>query len=160
MENNSNSKFKYFVVASLIIVLVIISAFLFGSHYLDLGAKPTQVLDSTFYPEGTTIELWAQIPPDFPKELILENNQITHADVVNLAGNKKQITVTYTSKTDVSALAQRYLASIENSDWMLGVNNINPAVSTILAKRESETLIITLIPKVGGETEVTFQYEK
>jgi len=150
-------KSKYSLVFS-IIILIVVFVYLFKTN--NPYTSPTQVLTPESYPEGTTVELWNNIPPEFPQGIILENKEIEHADVVTSLEGKKQITVSYTSEKSMSELAEMYMASIEKSEWALGANNVSPKVATILSTKGVEMMIITILPKEGGGTVVAFQYEK
>jgi hypothetical protein len=155
MQNIFKSKYSLGLFFLIVIILLV---FLFKSN--KSINNPTQVLAPDGYPEGTTVELWENVPPDFPKEVIIENKKIDHADVVNSKDGKKQITISYTSDKAMPDLAGMYIASFENSGWKMMSNNISPLVATVFVTRNAEKLIITIVPALGAGSTATFQYEK
>jgi hypothetical protein len=139
-----------------LVVVVIIIILLVSKN----SNSPYQVLTPEHYPPGTTVSLYKGVPPEFPKEVILENKEITKGDTVSLADGKKQVTISYISEKSVEEAAALYIASFENSAWKMVSNNTNPKVSTVHVTRNTERLIITIVPNQGVGAEVTFQYEK
>lgn len=154
---NNIFQHRYSVGFSFIIVIIVL-VFLFKSN--NPYTTPTQVLTPEGYPEGTTVELWEHVPPGFPKEVLLENKKIDHADVVVSADGKKQITVSYTSDTAMPELAEKYITSFDDSLWKMMANNTSPKVATVFVTRGAEKLIITIVPLEGAGSTATFQYEK
>lgn len=150
----SENKSKFFWVLGLVAVIIII---VFG---LKKANSPYQVLTPENYPPGTTVSLYKGIPPGFPKGVILEKNEITHSDVVASTDGKKQMTVSYTSSKAMAEVVKLYKMSLYKDEWKLVVNATSEKVATIIATKEVEKIIITMVPATEGGTTLTFQYEK
>lgn len=153
-SNNSSS--------SLGIILIII--FIIGAVYLTQNYnKPTDTFAPAGYEEGTTMSTYRTTPPNFPKDIILENIKLDSASVATLPSGKEQMQVSYSSKKSVAELTEMYRTSLGEDGWKIPGNSIiptNPTLSVIVASKSSEQLIITIKQAEDAEAGVTFQYEK
>jgi hypothetical protein len=154
MQNIFKSKYSLGL-SFLIVIILFIYLFKTNNPY----TTPTDTFTPENYPAGTTVELWENIPPEFPTGLILENKKIEHADVVSTAEGKTQMTVSYFSEKGMIELADMYKASLIAGGWKIEGNYASEKAATMLATKEAESLVVTIAPKESITT-VTFLYNK
>ncbi len=148
--------FKYFVYLILFLIFICGLVFLFKNSF----SQEVQVVDSPEgFEEGTKLSIYDQVPPNFPKELILEEGiTTTHASLLNLPDGRNQIKVSYISGKSLRELADMYKFSLIRNGWNPVVNPGDDVV-VVSAAREEDKFTATFVRGSGG-TSVTFQYEK
>jgi hypothetical protein len=157
MENPSTGNVsKYFIYFGLVLIFILGLAFIFK----DSSSNEVKVVqDPEGFEEGTKLSTYDQVPPNFPKELILEEGiTTTHASLLNLPDGRNQIKVSYISGKSLRELADMYKFSLIRNGWNPVVNPGDDVV-VISAAREEDKFTATFVRGSGG-TSVTFQYEK
>lgn len=164
---SSNTIVKYFILAILVILLGAgaIAAYVYiYVPYREEMAKPAPVTpyDIVYpdsYPKGTSVELYNDIPADFPREVVLENEPITHADSVKTPEGREQIVISYTSKKGVADVANNvYLAKLPAQGWDVTSNRVSPKIAFIQAVQGRKKVLITIAPFGTNQSMITFQY--
>lgn len=154
-----HSKVKIIVVLA---ILIILSGAYFAypqiSQFVD--AKPYQTIPPEESGTGATISLYKDIPPGFPKEILEKSITLESSNTVVDSSGKTHITISYISDFSVSEASTIYLESLSKNNWTEVHPVPLPNLTTISAKRGSETLIITLTRARFSDSKITFQYEK
>ncbi|MEK7190454.1 MAG: hypothetical protein AAB661_01675 [Patescibacteria group bacterium] len=157
MQNNFKSKCSLAVV----FILIIIGLFyLLNSKTPFFSAAPTKVFAPENYPAGTTVSLYKNTPPGFPREIISENKELNYSGTVQAPDGGTQITVSYISDKNIPELVKMYKISLPKNGWTISESAVEDKVATISAFKTIERLIITTATAEDKGTMVTFQYEK
>lgn len=157
MINQTTLRYSFII----IIVLVLLSlGFIYVFSSKIAGEKPYQVLTPEVYEKGTTVSLYKDTPPDFPKEVVLEDKTLDYSGAVTSPQGKTQITVSYVtdkSMQDVVALYSDFLPTV---GWSITEKSVYIKVSIIKAFKGTQNVLMSIAPLEGRGTIVTFQYEK
>ena len=153
MENNSKS--KYFV----FIILILFALFIFYSPKIFVE-KPYRTITPEGYPTGTTVELYTKIPPEFPKEVVLENKTLDYSGQLKTLEGKTKTTVSYISGQYILDLINLYVEGLPKVGWTVDNKSITPESSVLQVSKGEEKLIISITFIEDGRSMVTFQYEK
>lgn len=126
--------------------------------------KPQVIKPQTGYPEGTSIDLYQDAPPGFPKKIILENRPLAHSTIVELPDGKKQYAVSYFSSNDWQTVAKMYEQSLPKNEWKIDNAIYNQATNTavISASWNDKKIILTAsqVQSNSGKTLVSLQYQE
>jgi len=152
MENNFKLK------SLVILVLVGFIIFVVYLSSQSVSNDPVVVMRPLNYPEGTTISLYKNIPPNFIDGIVLEDKKLETSQVVASNG-KSQYNLSYVSQTQIAELVNMYKKSLSEKGWRISLKNHSPKVSAMSISKEENELFITFVQVEKG-TNVTFQYEK
>ena len=163
METNTKSK-NFLIAIVVIIILLFIANYFYGQTLFNkiFSEKPYMVETPESYPTGTTVSLYENVPTDFPQNIILEGKKLDYSGVVKSSDNKKQITVVYSSNTQILKLLGMYTDILTKNNWKIINSKISQQnIATIQASSDTGSLIITFVPstKVKTDTVLTFQYQ-
>lgn len=154
LEPKSISKYVWVVLSILIVIGVVYLVFL-----KSLETKPKAVLTPDSYPKGTTVSLYDSTPPDFPKEVVLEDKTLKYSGTVTNPQGGKQITVSYVSDKSMKDIVAMY-ETLPNIGWNITEKSVYEKVSIIKATKGEQSILISIAPLQEAETMVTFQFEK
>lgn len=152
---NKNSKIRLVLIP---IVVGVVWLFIFW----NMRMKPYEVIkpENGFVP-GTTVKLYENPPPGFPKNIILENKALSRSASVNVPDGQKQIVVSYLSDSSPLEAANMYMISLPKKNWSIASNKISKEISIIVVTQGTKKIVITIsqgnTPDIIG-TLVTFQY--
>ncbi len=161
MENNSSSKYFW-----IILVLLILAGIVYSIKFIKPNEAPYQVLTPTNYSPGTKISLYKNAPPDFPKELILENQTLNYSGTVATQDGHSKTSVSYKSDKTVYQVLALYEDGLPKVGWQVSINSAKPDLAVLTAFKGSEKVLITISnvqPKGAAKSlgvMITFQYEK
>ena len=153
MENSNKYKIVYIIIA----VLVILGFIYF--NYNSFLNGPEVVIPGN-YPVGTRISLYDNLPPEFPEELILENNELNYSGTISLPGGITKTTVSYFSDKTLSELVVMYEGALKDNGWSILKKSSSISTGAFQAEMENQKLILTIAPSKGKGMIITFQYEK
>jgi len=157
MINQTTLRYSFVI----IIVLVLLSlGFIYVFSVKIGGEKPYQVLTPEVYEKGTTVSLYKNIPPDFPREVVLEDKTLDYSGTVTSPQGKTQITVSYVTDKSMQDVVDVYLGSLPGVGWKVVEKSVYIKVSIIKAIKGTQSILISIAPLEGRGTKVTFQYEK
>lgn len=155
MENHFQS--KYFLILGVVLIIV-------GGFYLlnleNPETIPTAVLVPENYPTGTTVSVYENAPPGFPKEIILENKELDYSGTVVSPEGKVQISVSYISDKSMEEVADLYDRTLPSLGWTVTEQSIYEKVSIVQATKRGQNVLLSIVPLEKGGAMVTFQYEK
>lgn len=163
------SKLRYFVVIIAIIIFILLFLgyiYIFSitipkeSLQTNSGPKPYQILTPDAYASGTIISLYKEIPPIFPKEVVLENKTLDYSGVVTDVQGKARITVSYVSDKSLKDIVDLYTQSLPGVGWGIAETSVYAKVSIIKITKGEESMLISIAPLQKSGTMVTFQYEE
>lgn len=155
MQENNISK----IILIIVVIFIIVSGSFYGYLRYSKKNNPYLTLSPTSYPAGTKVNLYTNVPPDFPSSLILENKALKYSGTIVTPDNKKQITLAYISDIKILKLSDMYSNFLTSTGWRVESNNIGQNVATIKATLNSQNVLITIAPIKATSTMVTFQYE-
>ncbi|MFA5888966.1 MAG: hypothetical protein WCW47_03715 [Candidatus Paceibacterota bacterium] len=156
---SNQSIIKYFIV--IIIVLILLSlGFIYIFSVKISKETPYQTLTPENYEKGTVVNLYKNIPPGFPKEVVLENKTLDYSGSVTTSQDKTRITVSYISDKNMQNVVGIYEKSLPDVGWNIVDKSIYEQVSIIRAIKEEQSILVSISPLKEDETMVTFQYEK
>lgn len=143
----------------MVIIILVCLFFVYLSYSVFLKEKPYKVLTPDVYEEGTTVSLYKNVPPEFPKNVIAEEKVLNYSGTVSSPNGKKQITVSYVSDKTMSNLVTLYSEFLPKNNWELIARSVYEKVSIIQISKNERNIMLTIAPIKDGETMVTFQYE-
>ena len=156
MINQTTLRYSFII----IIILVLLSlGFIYVFSSKIAGEKPYQVLTPEVYEKGTTVSLYKNIPPDFPKEVVLEDKILDYSGAVTSPQGKTQITVSYVTDKSMQEVVDMYLGSLPGVGWKVAEKSVYIKVSIIKAFKGTQNILMSIAPLEGRGTIVTFQYE-
>ncbi len=150
-----NSKSNYFYIFILVVLLLGVGYFVYKNQESN---KPFQVLTPTGYPEKTTVSLYKSFPPNFPKELILGDEQIDYSGTVSSPNFDNKVRVTYVSQKSSKEIIDTYTSVASANGWTIATNSVSQNIGVLKATKGEKTLIISAVPGTSG-VKVTIQYE-
>lgn len=153
----NHSILKYTFIIFIIILLLLGFFYLFS---LNLREKPYEVLTPDVYEVGTTVSLYQNTPPGFPKDLILEEKTLDYSGTVTVPSGKKQTTVSYISNKSMTELVDIYSNALPEKGWQIMAKSVYPKVSVIQAVKKDQSILLSIAPSKDGEVMITFQYEQ
>jgi hypothetical protein len=157
MTNRSTLRYIFII----IIVLILLSlCFIYVFSGKISKEKPYQTLTPDIYKKGTVVELYKNTPPNFPKEVVLENKTLDYSGTVAVPGSKVQIKVSYVSDKSMQNIVDLYNKSLPSVGWNIVEKTIYTKVSIIRATKGEQSILMSISPIKEGEVMVTFQYEK
>jgi len=142
----NNTILRYFYIVLIILIVLLLGVFFYTR---DSSEEPYQVLTSSVYEKGTKVDLYRDLPPDFPQEIVLEDKVLDYSgSVINPQGK---------TQTTVSDIYIKYLPDV---GWTVVEKISYPNVSIIRAEKGGDKVIVSIAPVNGSGVMVTFQYEK
>ncbi|MEK9179322.1 MAG: hypothetical protein AAB893_02535 [Patescibacteria group bacterium] len=150
-------KSKYVLVVGIILIL---AGLFYFFNLKNSKVAPYQVLSPEGYEIGTTVSLYKNTPPGFPREIISENKELNYSGTVQAPDGGTQITVSYISDKNIPELVKMYKISLPKNGWTISESAVDDKVATISAFKTIERIIITTATAEDKGTMVTFQYEK
>jgi len=154
-----NNTVKYAIVT--IIILIPLSL---GFNYIfsskTSNNKPYEVLAPEVYEKGTKVSLYKETPPNFPKEVILENKIPDYSGVVTAPEGATQTTVSYITDKSMEEVVDIYDRSLPLVGWKIVEKTVYTKVAIISFKKEKQSIFMSIAPLKEGDTLVTFQYEE
>jgi len=126
----------------------------------DSSEEPYQVLTSSVYEKGTKVDLYRDLPPDFPQEIVLEDKVLDYSGSVINPQGKTQTTVSYISDKRSQNIVDIYIKYLPDVGWTVVEKISYPNVSIIRAEKGGDKVIVSIAPVNGSGVMVTFQYEK
>jgi hypothetical protein len=151
MQNNS--KLKYFFIVLATVLIALISYFTYKKH------APYKVYTPENYPAGTVVSLYNSVPPNFPKEVILENMPLKNSSLVKTAQGKTQISLSYVSGKEMNELFTIYRDKLIKNDWQVVDKTASPSSHLFVAENGGKTVIITISKDKDKTSLVYFQYQ-
>jgi hypothetical protein len=152
-QNNYKKNLSIFFVCLLVLVA--------GVYFYSKQGKVSQP-HTIIPPQDTnspTISLYNDVPPPFPREIILEDRPLDYAGSVALPDGSTQIKVSYKSTLPLIDLASLYGSTLPKKGWNVLSNTISNIV-TIITEKKSNKIIITMVQLQANEVLVTFQLDK
>lgn len=149
-----HSKLKYFFITLLVFLVLVVVYFLYQTNTV----KPYKILVPQSYPEGTTISLYKNIPPDFPGEIILEDKVLDYSGTTAIPNGLKQTTVSYISEKTIGDVMKMYLDYFPTIDWKIKARSDSQNSAIIQVVKENRSVLV-MVDKIDKQTKVTFQYE-
>jgi len=152
----NHSKLRY-VVGLLFLLIVVVLYYLLNNYS---GEKPYEVLTPDVYPEGTTVSLYKDVPKFFPKEFILANTTLDYSGKLETPNGKTQTTVSFVSNENILYIANSYRASLSKENWSVFIESLTENAGILRATKNSEVVIVSIVPISPTTTLITIQYEK
>ena len=150
-----HSKLKYFLTLFAILLFFIIVYFFYQVFIIQ---RPYKTVEISNVP-GTTLASYKNAPPDFPKELLLENEPLTYSNVLVTPYDKQDI-VTYISPNKMSDVVKMYMETLPKIGWVI-VNRLDTQNNAVIdASNNTGTVSITIVLVKDNSTALTFQYIK
>jgi hypothetical protein len=162
-------KLRYFVVIIAIIIFILLFLgyiYIFSvaipkeSLQTNSGPKPYQILTPDVYTSGTIVSLYKEIPPIFPKEVVLENKTLDYSGTVTSPQGQMQITVSYVSDKSMKDAVNFYTKYLPGVGWTIAETSVYDKVSVIKTTKGKQNILMSVAPLQKGGTMVTFQYEE
>lgn len=152
LKNNSNLVYSVSVIVCIIIV---------GFFFIKFNTpKPTQVLTPEGYPAGTTVSLYDTVPPQLPRDLMVENFPLEYSGVVASPDGREQVTVSYKSDSSIPEAIQLYQDTLNKNKWKAQGKADSYVYGTIIAVKDGKSALISFSIAGDLKTLVTYQYEK
>ena len=143
---------------STIIILVVLAGVI---YFLNVKfSTPYKTLTPENYPPGTQINLYKNIPPGFPRELILESRPLTYSGTVITPEGRTRMTVSYVSTLKMSEILNLYRKTLSGRGWTITIKPASLQLSIIRAVKGEESAMITVAFTKNQGNVLTFQYEK
>src|SRR3990167_791870 len=153
-----HSKLKYFLSFLVAVGVLTLLSFVYQKYQIT-QEKPYKILTPQSYATGTTVSLYKNTPPDFPKEVVLEDKILDYSGAVTSPQGKTQITVSYVTDKSMQEVVDMYLGSLPGVGWKVAEKSVYIKVSIIKAFKGTQNILMSIAPLEGRGTIVTFQYE-
>ncbi|HEY4508779.1 MAG TPA: hypothetical protein VJC13_00650 [Candidatus Paceibacterota bacterium] len=154
-----HSKLKYFLSFLVAVGVLTLLAFVYQKYQIT-QEKPYKILTPQSYATGTTVSLYKNTPPDFPKEVLLEDKILDYSGTVTSPQGKTQITVSYVTDKSMQDIVDMYTIHLPALGWAITQKSIYEKVSIIKATKNQQNILMSIAPLKMGEVMVTFQYEQ
>jgi len=140
---------------------LIILALAGGAIYLFIVSRPRpySVLVPKSSPPGTVVSLFKDLPPGFPKEVVLETTAPIRSGTVAMTDKSTQFSVAYLSGAKLNDLMVSYENSFKGLGWSI-VSKSLTKVGVLQTAKGDQTIVLTIVSLSDKETMLTFQYEK
>lgn len=152
MQNNS--KLKYFFILLAVILVAVVSYFTYKHQ------APYKVLTPENAPAGTTVSLYNTTPPNFPKEVILENKTLKSSSTVKTSFGVYQVSVSYISDQLMNDLFTVYKDTLTKNGWQVVDKTSSFTTRTLVVGKNGKIVIISISTGLDLKTSlVSFQYQ-
>ena len=152
------SKLKYSLIIIIVLLLLLGAYFVYQSSAIE---KPYEVVTQRLYSSTSTVSLYKNIPPGFPKELILENKRIDYSGIFKTPTGSETREVRYITDKTVSDIKDMYKDYLPKIGWtVLPLQETSNSVTIQGIKGVENIQIIIISKEEGGAFLILDYYER
>lgn len=138
------------------VVIIFIAGLLYFLHRQSVPMKVIVSPDN--YPAGTQIEVYKDVPNEFPKDIVAAGSTLTHADIVRHADKSFVVTAVYNVAQTLPIAMSGEFTAFKAAGWQVTSSKIDTTNGYIAAAKDANTSIVATFSIDGAGSDVSFQF--